>query len=129
MSKPVTENALATACPGKGLPNAIQSRMAHGRKTSPATTATAGDEPDAGRPAEGLHAPRHDQPGQADVERLVAGQRGEPDQHAEGDEPRVGQPAAARVAAMRVMSRQAARARTVNGIVESGRAEWRSSGR
>ena len=41
MSKPVTENALATACPGSGLPNATQSRIAHGRKTSPATTATA----------------------------------------------------------------------------------------
>ena len=98
MSKPVTENALATAWPGNGLPNAIQSRIAHGQEDQPGDDGDGGDEPDARRPAERLHAPRDDEPGEADVERLVAGQRGEADQHAEGDEPRVGQPAAARVA-------------------------------
>ena len=49
MSKPVTENALATAWPGNGLPNAIQSRIAQGRKTSPAIDGDGGDEPDTRR--------------------------------------------------------------------------------
>ena len=83
MSKPVTENALATAWPGNGLPNATQSRIAHGRKTSPATTRDRGDEPDPRRAAERRHAPRDDQPGEAELERLVAGQGGQADEHAE----------------------------------------------
>ncbi len=45
MSKPLTENALATACPGNGLPNVAQSRIAHGRKTRNATAATAAMSP------------------------------------------------------------------------------------
>ena len=40
MSKPVTDRALVRAWPGNGLPNAAQSRIAHGRKTRPATIAT-----------------------------------------------------------------------------------------
>ena len=98
MSKPVTDRALVAAWPGSGLPNTIQSRSAHGAKTTTATTPATPMRRSARGAVEAADPPRDDGPGQADPERLVAGQRGQADEDAEADEPRVGQPRAARVA-------------------------------
>ena len=55
-----------------------------------------------------ITAPGHDQPGQAEPDRLVAGQRGQPDEQAEADQARVQSAAPPRGSrAMRVISRQA----------------------
>ena len=48
--------------PGTGCRTPTQSRIAHGRKTRPATTATTRDEPDAGRAVELADAPGDDRP-------------------------------------------------------------------
>ena len=130
MSKPVTESAFVAAWPGSGLPKTTQSRNAQGAKTS--------DRDDPRDPTSRTRAARssprdpqgHDGPGRARARRLVAGERGQPDEGAQADEPRIQVTRAPRGSrASRVISRHAPRASAANGIVESGSAEWSSSGR
>ena len=105
---------------------------AHGANTTRATTAGDADRAAtrAARsrpPARARRATTQVRPSQTASLRVSAA---EPDEHAEADQPRVGQRARrAGRAAIRVISRQAASASTVNGIVESGSAEWSRSGR
>ena len=93
MSKPVTESAFASAWPGSGFPNSSQSRTIHGAKTSDGDERRRprrGDLGGAGTPG---RTPDHDEPGEADADRLVAGQRGQPDEDAQADQPPVDEPA------------------------------------
>ncbi len=56
------------------------------------------DEAGAGAPAEAGELPRHDEPGEPEVDRLVSRQGGQADEQPDGDEPRVEESAAARIA-------------------------------
>ena len=129
MSKPVTDSALATAWPGSGLPNTAQSR------TRPRQEDEAGD--DGHRPIRRPRAPRLNavipqatisqaRPSQIASLRVSAARPiSTPSPISRGSVSRP--PRGSRTS--RVISRQADSARTVNGIVESGSAEWSSSGR
>ena len=84
MSKPVTESAfverLARAA---GCRRPTQSRTAHGAKTSERDRRRHDDDqPDPRAPVEARDAPGDDDPGEAEPDGLVAGQRGQPDEHA-----------------------------------------------
>ena len=76
---------------------------------------------------------RHPEPGdrrpdQREPDGLVPGQRAEPDQHAQGQQPRIGQPGPRGSRAIRVISRHAPSTMTVNGTVESGTVAPRTRG-
>ena len=129
MSNPVTDNALTAAWPGSGLPKTAQSRIAQGRKTRPATIATTATiRTRAARSRPGM---RHATIAQArpiqTASFLVsaASPIRTPSQMRRGSKVRVARGSRAILG----MSRHAARARAANGMVESGRAEWSSSGR
>ncbi len=130
MSKPVIENALVIAWPGQRAAEDDPVADRPGQEDDQRDQGDRPDEPGSSPPIQGGDPGRDDQPGETEVDRLVAGQRGQPDEHAEADHPRG--PAAARRADRARAAPSAGRqqrARTANGIVESGRAEWSRSGR
>ena len=98
MSKPERYSAFVTAWPGSGLPRTTRLRNAHGAKTTSGNDGDDADEPDplARRPVD--EEPGHRRPDEREPDRLVAGQRPQAEQHAQGDQARVGQRCAARVA-------------------------------
>ena len=98
MSKPVTRSALASAWPGSGLPKTTQSRIAHGAKTRPATTATTPISRTRVRAVEAAEPQRRSpRRGRARPPRCGSAPAS-PMRTPEADDPRVGQPGAARVA-------------------------------
>ena len=98
MSKPLIENALATACPGNGLPKVSPVADRPRQEDQQRDPRDRADEPGP-RPAIQPGDPgRDDEPGQAEVDRLVAGQGGQADEDAETDDAQVEEAAAARLA-------------------------------
>ena len=131
MSKPETESAFVTRLARQRVAELDQLRRAHGAKTTSATTAAIAIEPDL--PA-ARHVRRVAQTTSSQVEaeptRLVACQGGQAEQDADAEQPPVGEAAPSRLLeAARHQQAGAESARTANSIVESGRAEWRTSGR
>ncbi len=132
MSAPLSESAFVSACPGRGLPNTTQLRTAHGANTIIAGTAapmTSRNHPRA--PAPDLCAMPRDTISQpsanqaASLRVSAASPRSTPRANARGSANRA--PRGSR--AIRAASRHTARMRAANGIVESGRTEWRTRGR
>ena len=98
MSKPVTENALVTACPGSGLPKADQLRIRPWREHQRRDEPDHADDPQLRRPIDiPCHRDEAD-PGEREPGGLVAGQRSQPQQHADPEQTRVGQSALAWIA-------------------------------
>ena len=129
MSKPVTENALVTAWPGSGLPNSTQFRHAHGAKMARASDTDDPDQPEAlpdGRRAVVQAITTQTSASQAASLRVSAARpSATPSETSRGSRQR----GAAGVSRDPGHEQAAASASAANGIVESGRAEWRSSGR
>ncbi len=129
MSKPVTDRALVAAWPGSGLPKTIQSRSAHGAKTTTATTPAT--PMSRNRAARSRPPARHATMAQArpiqsaSLRVSAARPMRTPRPRSRGSAGRA--PRGSR--AIRVISRQAPSASAANGIVESGSAECRMSGR
>src|SRR5207245_8239827 len=128
IAKPVTDSALVNAWPGNGLPNTIQSRTAHGAKTRPATTAGTAIQTRRSRrdldPLAVQATTAQVRPIHTASLRVSAASPISPPRIRR----RVSDQEAAGRAAIRVISRHAARVKTANGIVESSSVEWRSSG-
>ena len=123
MSRPVTLNALATACPGSGLPKTSQSRIIQGVNTSRAIAPTATTR--RSWPARQAISSQMN-PSQIASLRVRAARPITTPSAMTRRSVRATGPGRA---ASRLISRHALRARTVNSIVESGSAEWMRSGR
>ncbi len=132
MSVPCSESAFVRACPGSGLPNTTQSRTAHGANTiieGTAAPATRRSHPRPPAPApwamarDTITQPSASQTASFRVS--AARPRSTPRASTRGSANRA--PRGSR--AIRPASRHTARTRAANGIVESGRTEWRTSGR
>ena len=123
MSRPVTLNALATAWPGSGLPKVSQSRTIHGAKTTSeiAPTATTRRSCPARHPISSQISPSQIASLRVRAARPITTPSAITRRSITATGPIW--------RAILLIRRQAINARTVNSIVESGRAEWISSGR
>ena len=133
MSKPVTENALVMAWPGSGLPKTAQFAGHPRREDDEGDDAGDADEADplAARTVAGRH-PGDDDPDEREPDRLVAGQRREPQQRRRApSEPRIREPRAARIAgdAGHQQARARARAPRTASSSRAGRSGGAAAGR
>jgi hypothetical protein len=132
MSKPVTESALASVWPGSGVPNSIQSRIIHGANTARATAAgtpTIATFRRPGIPAWAQTTTSQAKPRKTASFRVRAASPISSPSPSRPSARRRSSPSAAALRRIRGIRAQADRARTANGIVESGSAECSTSGR
>ncbi len=129
MSKPVTDSALDRAWPGSGFPNTSQSRTIQGMKIARATAAgiaTSASLRLRSRTGVRQTAMSQAKPRNTASLRVRAASPIRTPRAMTFGLVRRTRPASRRI---RGISRHAARASAANGIVESGRAEWRTSGK